>query len=128
MVMGNAEDVGDRIGLRGLCGRGRHGWLESERETGQEFFVDIDLQVDAAVAARTDDLQDTVDYAEIASRVVGVIEGEPVRLIETLAHRIGEVCLSRSGVQAVEVTVHKPQAPMPVPCDDVTVTIRRSGS
>ena len=55
-----------------------------------------------------------------------IVAGEPVRLIETLAERVADRCLTDSRVQAVEVTVHKPQAPIPVPFDDVTVTILRS--
>lgn len=116
----------DRIAIRGLSGVGRHGWLDSEREQGQTFVVDLHLDVDTHAAAASDDLADTVDYASIATDVVDVIEGAPVRLIERLAHDVGLVCLSRPAVAAVEVTVHKPQAPIPVPFDDVAVTIRRT--
>ena len=70
---------------RGLRGFGRHGVLASERANGQPFLVDVELGVDTRRAAKSDDLSDTVDYAGLADRVVALVEGEPVNLIETLA-------------------------------------------
>jgi len=115
----------DRVVLRGLRGFGRHGWFDWEREQGQEFVVDVELVVDTSPAAASDDLADTVDYGALATDVVAVVEGEPVRLVETLAQRIADVCLRRDLVDAVTVTVHKPQAPVQVPVADVAVTIHR---
>lgn len=118
----------DRLALRGLRGRGRHGVFGHERAEGQSFVVDVVLGLDTTKAAATDDLADSVDYGVLAEQVVGVIEGDPVDLIETLAQRIADRCLAEHLVDEVEVTVHKPQAPVPVPFDDVTVTIFRSRS
>ena len=115
----------DEIEIRGIRGHGHHGVLAHERRDGQEFAVDVVLGVSTVVAAGTDDLGDTVDYGAIALDVHGLIVGEPVALIETLAERIARACLSRDGVRCVEVTVHKPQAPITVPFDDVVVRIRR---
>ncbi len=116
----------DRIALRGLSARGHHGWLPEERGAGQRFLVDVELGVDTRAAAASDDLADTVNYGDLAERVVGAVAGEPVKLLETLAHRIADICLAYAGVEDVEVTVHKPEAPIPVPFEDVTVTIRRA--
>lgn len=118
--------MADRIDLRGLSGRGRHGVYDHERADGQRFVVDLSLELDTGKAAATDDLAATVDYGMLATKVVEIIEGEPVNLIETLAQRIAEACLSEPAVDTVEVTVHKPQAPITVPFDDVSVTITRS--
>lgn len=118
----------DRVALRGLRGFGRHGVLPEEQVLGQPFLVDVDLGLDTRPAARSDDVADTVDYGELAGRVVALVEGEPVKLIETLADRIATECLARPHVQQVEVTVHKPAAPVTVPFDDVSVTITRSRS
>ncbi len=115
----------DRIALRGLRGHGRHGVLPAERATGQEFRVDVVVALDTRRAARTDDLADTVDYGDLAGRVVALVEGEPVALLETLAVRVAEAALADPRVVEVEVTVHKPQAPLTVPFDDVTVTVTR---
>nr|WP_237694918.1 dihydroneopterin aldolase [Streptomyces sp. SID5468] len=111
--------------MRGLKARGHHGVFAHEREEGQTFVVDLVLGVDTAPAAATDDLTRTVHYGVVAEEVTAVVEGEPVDLIETLAQRIADQCLKHEVVQEVEVTVHKPQAPITVPFDDVTVTIHR---
>lgn len=117
--------MADRITIRGIRGHGRHGVFDHERATGQEFVVDVSLYLDVAQAGRSDDLSDTVDYGEVATSVHALIEGEPMDLIESLAERIAQQCLTWQAVREVEVTVHKPQAPIQVPFDDVTVTIMR---
>jgi 7,8-dihydroneopterin aldolase/epimerase/oxygenase len=116
----------DRVALRGLRARGRHGFLPAERELGQEFVVDVVLGLDTRPAAADDDLSRTVDYGALAGRLVDVIEGPPVKLIETLAERLAASCLDHPQVEEAEVIVHKPNAPMPYRFDDVTVTIHRS--
>ena len=118
----------DRITLRGLRVHGHHGVLPAEREHGQEFVIDVDLEVDTRPASASDNLSDTVDYAALSDRVAGVVSGEAVDLIETLAARIADVCLADSQVRAVTVEVHKPHAPVDVPVDDITVRIRREQS
>lgn len=116
----------DRVAVRGLRARGHHGVFPEEREQGQEFVVDVDMAVDTRPAAAGDELARTVHYGVVAEQVVAVVEGEPVDLIETLAQRIADQCLTHDAVQEVEVVVHKPQAPITVPFDDVTITIKRS--
>ena len=116
----------DRVALRGLKARGHHGVFPKEREEGQTFIVDIVLGLDTRPAAADDDLTKTVHYGIVAEEVVAVVEGEPVDLVETLAERIAQACLKHDLVQEVEVCVHKPDAPITVPFDDVTVTITRS--
>jgi dihydroneopterin aldolase len=115
----------DVVALHGLRGHGRHGWYPQELAEGQDFVVDVELALDTGAAAATDELADTVDYGALARDVVAIVEGEPVRLIETLAQRVADRCLADERVRRVLVTVHKPQAPMPVPFADVTVTIER---
>lgn len=116
----------DLLTLHGLTARGRHGVFPEERALGQRFRVDVTLELDSRAAAASDALDDTVDYGSLAHDVVALVEGEPVRLIETLAQRVADRCLAQPLVAAVEVTVHKPEAPVSVPVDDVTLTIRRS--
>ena len=115
----------DRIALTGLRARGRHGVYDFERAQGQEFLVDVVLELDLAKAAATDDVADTVHYGELADRLVAVLAGEPVALIETLADRLLAECLADARVRAATVTVHKPQAPIPHEFADVSVTLRR---
>ena len=115
----------DRIMLTGLRARGRHGVYQFERVRGQEFVVDVTLWLDLATAAGTDDVADTVHYGELAAAMVKIVEGEPVRLIETLATRLASAALADHRVSEAEVTVHKPQAPIPHEFGDVAVTVRR---
>lgn len=117
--------MNDRIELRGLRVRGNHGVLDFERRDGQDFLVDVALELDASLAAASDDLADTVDYGGLAQALARVVEGEAVNLLETLAERLASVCLSDPRVSAASVTVHKPQAPIPLTFSDVAVTIRR---
>lgn len=116
----------DRVALHGLKARGHHGVLEREREEGQIFVVDVELGLDTRPAAVGDDLARTVHYGIVAEEIVSVVGGEPVDLIETLAQRIADTCLAHQPVEEVEVVVHKPDAPITVPFDDVTITIKRS--
>jgi dihydroneopterin aldolase len=118
--------VTDLISLTGLRGYGHHGVYEDERRDGQEFVVDVTLELDTAAAAASDDVADTVHYGELAATLVAIIEGEPVNLLERLAQRLADRCLSDPRVAAVTVTVHKPQAPIPHEFADVAVTIRRT--
>ena len=115
----------DRIAIRGLTAYAHHGVYAFERRQGQTFRCDAVLEVDTRPAAETDDLEKTVNYAELAQRLHGVLTGEPVKLLETLAQRLADDCLAYPLVDAVEITVHKPEADLGVPFDDVTVTIRR---
>jgi dihydroneopterin aldolase len=116
----------DRVAVRGLRARGHHGVFAREREQGQTFVVDLVMGVDTRPAASGDDLTRTVHYGIVSEEVVAVIQSDPVNLIETLAQRIADQCLKHEAVQEVEVTVHKPDAPITVPFDDVTITIVRS--
>jgi dihydroneopterin aldolase len=118
--------MADRISLTGLTVRGFHGVYDAERRDGQDFVVDVVLDVDTSSAAATDDVADTVHYGELAQALAEVVAGEPVNLIETLAHRLADVCLADARVSAATVTVHKPQAPIPLRFTDVAVTVTRT--
>ena len=116
----------DRISLTGLTAFGHHGVFDSERQQGQRFIVDVTCILDLSSAASSDDLGKTIDYGVLAQAVVADIERDPLNLIEALADRIAITCLRYDAIQCVEVTVHKPQAPMPVDVADVAVTLTRS--
>jgi dihydroneopterin aldolase len=115
----------DTISLTGLRARGYHGVYESERANGQDFVVDAVLELDLSGAAASDRVEDTVDYGALAGRLVAVVTGPPVNLIETLADRLAEVCLAYRRVAVATVTVHKPQAPIRHEFADVAATLRR---
>ena len=115
----------DVIALRGITAEAVHGVLEKEWNAPQTFTVDLLLWVDTDRAARSDDIADTVSYAEIAEKAHAILVGPSVRLIETLGHKIADAALEDSRVRGVEVIVHKPEAPIDVPFTDVSVTIRK---
>lgn len=119
----------DEIRLAGLRVRAHHGVFEHERRDGQEFVVDLVVRLPLGPAAAGDDLGRTVHYGELAQRVVDAVERDPVDLIETVAERVAAVALEFPATHEVEVTVHKPSAPIAVPFDDVAVVIvrRREG-
>lgn len=115
-----------RISLRGISGFGHHGVFDFERERGQRFVVDVVCWLDLSAAAVSDDLDDTLDYGALSAAVVADIESEPLNLIEALAGRIADTCLASPRVHTVEVTVHKPEAPINADVADVAVTLTRS--
>jgi dihydroneopterin aldolase len=115
----------DRIALTGITAVGHHGVFDHERRDGQPFIVDVVLHLDLRPAGQSDDLTRTAHYGELAEEVAGLITGEPLNLIEALAERIAGHILASFAVDAVEVTVHKPKAPIEVPFGDVSVSIYR---
>lgn len=119
------EGAGDRITLTGLRVFGRHGVFEHERRDGQDFVVDLVVRTDLSAAAASDDLADTVDYGALAERAAAIVGGEPCDLIETVCARIADAVLEDRRIDSVEVTLHKPSAPIPLTFDDVAVTVSR---
>ncbi|QHT58004.1 2-amino-4-hydroxy-6-hydroxymethyldihydropteridine diphosphokinase [Cellulomonas sp. H30R-01] len=115
----------DQIRLSGITATGYHGVFDHERREGQTFVADVVVHLDTRRAAAGDDLAHTLDYGGLAQQVAAVLAGEPVDLIETVAERIAATVLAAGTVAAVDVAVHKPQAPIPVPFGDVVVAIRR---
>lgn len=118
--------MSDRISLKGIWGFGYHGFFEHEAKSGQDFFVDLDITLDLSKASTTDDLADTIDYGALTDLVVEEITGERVQLIERLAGRIADRIKSQHPqIDWIEVTVHKPKAPVSSEVADISVTITR---
>lgn len=115
----------DAITLTGLRVHANHGVYDFEREAGQEFVVDVTVWLDLAVVSASDDVTTTVHYGELATEVTDAVRRDPVDLIETVAERVAAVVLAHPQAESVQVTVHKPDAPIQVPFDDVAVTIVR---
>jgi dihydroneopterin aldolase len=120
--------MSDQLAVRGIEVHAHHGVFDFERRDGQTFLVDLLLGLDTSAAATTDDLARTVDYGALVDEVVAAVQKDPVDLIETLAQRIADVCLGHEQVETVEVTVHKPHAPIAATFSDVALTINRSRS
>jgi dihydroneopterin aldolase len=118
---------GDRlhIELRGLSVHAHHGVYQHEQEHGQRFVFDVLLVPVSARACESDRLDDAVDYGAVAGVVVRTATERRYDLIERLAAVIGDTLLARFPLQRVRVSVHKPEAPIAHPFDDVVVTVER---
>lgn len=114
-----------RITISGLQAWGHHGVLEHERQVGQSFVVDAAVEVDLSDPGASDELDDTIDYRDLAIRLYNVVGGEPCQLLEALAYQLLDECFEDERVEAAEVTVRKPNAPLSVPVNEVSVTVRR---
>jgi dihydroneopterin aldolase len=118
----------DTLTLTGLEIFAHHGVFDFERAEGQTFFIDLTVWLDTAGAAAADDLAQTLHYGELAIEVAEAVAAEAVDLIETLAERVASLVLAHPVARRVSVTVHKPDAPIPVPFADVSITIIRPRS
>ena len=112
--------------MTGIKAFGYHGVLPHEATEGQEFIVDLLITLDLRAVSLSDDLQETINYADLAQIAHDNIVGERVQLIERLAGRIAqEISSAYSQITSVSVTVHKPHAPVTVDFEDISVTITR---
>lgn len=116
----------DRIDLTGIEVYARHGVLEHEQEKAQVFRVDVTVFTDLSVPGESDDLGDTLDYSALALEVREVVGAESHKLIETVATSVANAMLEHAQVERVVVTIHKPNAPIDLAFEDVSVTIERS--
>ncbi|MGH3668214.1 MAG: dihydroneopterin aldolase [Acidimicrobiia bacterium] len=116
----------DRIELKGIEVVARHGVLEQEKQEPQVFRIDLTLYLDLSAAGASDDLADTVDYGKLAQVAHDLVQSESHDLIESVAQQIAAAVLDEPRVDRVRVTVHKPEAPIPLTFSDVAVTVDRS--
>ena len=123
--LARVSDELDSLTLTGLTVQANHGVYEHERRDGQPFVIDLTVWLDTSGAAASDDLGQTLNYGILAQAVHDAVAAEPVDLLETLAERVAGVALASSLAERVRVTVHKPEAPIPVPFTDVSITITR---
>jgi dihydroneopterin aldolase len=118
--------MSDQIRVNGIKAFGYHGVLPHEATEGQEFTIDLLVTLDLRAASLSDDLNDTINYADLAKIAHENIVGDRVQLIERLAGRIAEeISSAYSQITSVSVTVHKPHAPVTVDFEDISVTITR---
>ncbi|MGO1911130.1 MAG: dihydroneopterin aldolase [Corynebacterium sp.] len=118
--------MADRIELDGLEVYGYHGVYDFEKAKGQKFIVDLVVWTDFTDAVADDDITRTISYVDLADIAVDIVSGPSMDLIETVSATIADRINEVAGVVAVEVTVHKPDAPIHHPFSDVRVVARRS--
>jgi dihydroneopterin aldolase len=119
------DELMDEIRIEGIKGFGYHGLFSEEKKNGQEFIVDLILHTDLRQAGESDEIASTIDYGVVAIRVKELIETGSFNLIERFATVIAESLKADFDLNAVTVTVHKPNAPVDLEFKDISVTIRR---
>lgn len=117
--------MNDVIHLSGLEVFAHHGVFDVERQNGQRFVFDVDIECDISQASVSDDLSDTLDYSAVAVAIRDAVVGEPVNLLETLALRVIRVIFGFDKAESVILTIHKPDVDMPVEVQGVSLTVHR---
>lgn len=116
----------DKIIMSNMAFFGRHGVLKEENVLGQKFFVDMILYVDTKAAGQSDDIKASVHYGEVYEVVKDIVENKQFKLLEALSEHIAQSVLSKFDlVEGLNVTVKKPEAPVPGIFDYFAVSIER---
>ena len=121
----------ERIRIAGLELFARHGVNPEEREHGQVFLLDMLLEADLTRACGSDRLEDTVNYARVIKAAAAAFTGQPCNLIERAAEITAQAVLEGfPQVEAITLRVHKPDAPVKIPFEDISIEIcrRRDGT
>jgi dihydroneopterin aldolase len=116
----------DIIRLNNMIFYAHHGYYQAERELGQKFEVDIELECDISKAIQTDSLNDTINYRDIFGRVSQIFSSYKFTLLETLADKIAYDLLDQHPIHSVRIRVRKPQVPLNGFLDNVEVEIYRT--
>ena len=118
--------MNDRISIKGIKGFGYHGVFDFEKRDGQDFFVDLEIEIDLSAASNSDILTDSIDYSLLTAIAKEAIEKLQFDLIERLAGFIADTIRENfPAVISIAVTVHKPSAPVSESVSDIAVTITR---
>ncbi|SDE54592.1 dihydroneopterin aldolase [Paenibacillus sp. UNCCL117] len=116
----------DKITMKGMSFYGYHGVFPEENKLGQRYVVDAELHLPLDRPGHADALEETINYAEVCELIAGIVEGPPFKLIEAVAEHIASRVLSTyTGIHAITVRVHKPNPPVRVSFDGVSVEIHR---
>jgi len=117
----------DKIIMKNLSFYGYHGVLQEEKKLGQKFFIDIEICCDLKKPGITDDVRDTINYAEVFILVKDIVEKETFNLLEALGERISSIILSRfKEAKEVVIAIRKPEAPVNGIYDYFGIEIRRT--
>ena len=107
---GTPSDRSDRIFLHGLAVECIIGFIDWERRVRQTIVLDVEMPVDCARAAASDDVADTLDYKKVAKRLIAFVSTSDFKLVETLAHRAAMLILEEFNVDWVRLSINKPGA------------------
>ncbi len=114
------------VRVTGLECFGYHGVFPEEREHGQRFVVDVEMELAELASLQSDHLADTVDYEAVSETIATIVGGPPVDLLEHLASVIADRILEDPRLNGVSVTVRKPQVKLAQSVTETSVTLRRT--
>jgi dihydroneopterin aldolase len=118
--------MSDRIFINGLSLHAYHGVMAYEAKVGQTFTIDLLLDIDLAAAAKSDKVADTVSYDQVVAVAAETFTAQKFKLIEAAAGKVADAVLAKfARVRAIEVTIHKPHAPIAATFSDVGVIVKR---
>jgi 7,8-dihydroneopterin aldolase/epimerase/oxygenase len=120
-----SESPSVTIEVSGLSLYTRHGVSEAERELGQRLVFDVIFELDECDATNTDRVEDTVDYADVCEQVALAAQERSYRTLERLCTAVAERLADRYGAESVRVKATKPEPPIPLPVDEVSVEVWR---
>lgn len=126
MLNDNVTDTMEIIRLNNMIFYAHHGYYQAERELGQKFEVDVEMECNLSRAIETDNLKDTVNYREVYQQISQIFNNTKFTLVETLAERIAQHVLERFAIQSIRIKVRKPQVSMNGFLDNVEVEIFRT--
>ena len=111
----------------GLSVYTHHGVTESERDVGQRLVFDVEFELERCDAVVTDQVEDTVDYADVCNQVALAAQERSYRTLERLCTAIAERLIDRFGAESVRVKAAKPEPPIELPVDEVAVEVWKEG-
>ena len=125
--LGDSEPAGPAVTIEvtGLSLYTRHGVSEAERELGQRLVFDIAFELDECDATVTDRVEDTVDYGDVCEQVALAAQERSYRTLERLCAAVAERLAERYGAESIRVKAAKPEPPIPLPVDEVSVEVWR---
>jgi dihydroneopterin aldolase len=115
------------IEVSGLSLYTRHGVSDTERELGQRLVFDVSFELEECDATVTDRVEDTVDYADVCEQVALAAQERSYRTLERLCAAVADRLAERYGVESVRVKAAKPEPPIPLPVDEVSVEVWKEG-
>jgi 7,8-dihydroneopterin aldolase/epimerase/oxygenase len=111
------------IEITGLSLFTRHGVSDAERELGQRLVFDIAFDLEECDATVTDRIEDTVDYGEVCEQVALAAQERSYKTLERLCSAVADRLVDRFGAESVRVKAAKPEPPIPLPVDEVSVEV-----
>jgi 7,8-dihydroneopterin aldolase/epimerase/oxygenase len=111
------------IEIAGLSLYTRHGVSEAERELGQRLVFDISFELDDCDATVTDRIEDTINYGEVCEQVALAAQERSYKTLERLCSAVADRLIDRFGAESVRVKATKPEPPIPLPVDEVSVEV-----